>query len=71
MTFSDSDVAVGAPYEDDGRGVVYIYHGSADGIVPKFSQRILGRSLSDSVSTFGWYISKSVDIDGNSYPGMS
>ncbi|XP_041366760.1 integrin alpha-4-like [Gigantopelta aegis] len=65
------DVAIGAPYEDDGRGVVYIYQGSTNGIVQQYSQRILGRSISDSVFTFGWYISKSVDIDGNSYPDIA
>ena len=28
-----SDVAIGAPYENDGEGVVYIYRGSLDGLV--------------------------------------
>lgn len=28
-----SDVAIGAPYEDDGEGVVYIYRGSNKGLV--------------------------------------
>ena len=28
-----SDVAIGAPYEDDGEGVVYIYRGSLGGLV--------------------------------------
>ena len=36
------DLAVGAPYDDDGRGTVYIYLGSTDGIVREPSQvRIL------------------------------
>lgn len=26
------DVAVGAPYDDEGAGSVYIYHGSSDGL---------------------------------------
>jgi len=28
-----SDVAIGAPYEDGGEGVVYIYRGSNNGLV--------------------------------------
>ena len=31
-----SDFAVGAPYE--GNGAVYIYHGSADGVIPIYAQ---------------------------------
>jgi hypothetical protein len=33
-----TDLAVGAPYDNFQRGAVYIYHGSADGIVPKYVQ---------------------------------
>lgn len=29
---SHTDIAIGAPYADDGAGKVYIYHGSAKGI---------------------------------------
>lgn len=37
-----SDVAVGAPMEDDFSGAVYIYHGDADGIVPQYSMVMVG-----------------------------
>lgn len=33
-----TDVAIGAPQEDDLKGAVYIYNGRADGITPSFSQ---------------------------------
>lgn len=38
-----SDVAIGAPMEDDFSGAVYIYHGDADGIVPQYSMVMVGR----------------------------
>lgn len=52
---SPSDVAVGAPMEDDFAGTVYIYHGDAQGIVPQYSMVSDGRGHDDCVCV--WYVS--------------
>ncbi|XP_075974365.1 integrin alpha-PS3-like isoform X2 [Anticarsia gemmatalis] len=55
------DIAIGAPYEDDGMGAVYIYSGKANGLNDKYLQRI---QPSDAKG-FGWSIAKGFDIDKN------
>ncbi|RWS21663.1 hypothetical protein B4U80_00296 [Leptotrombidium deliense] len=63
---------VGAPYEDNGKGAVYIYHGRRDGLVKHYSQRI---SASTHLHTFnlkgfGSSLSPGSDVDGNNYPDL-
>ncbi|XP_040281481.1 integrin alpha-7 isoform X1 [Bufo bufo] len=60
------DIAVGAPF--DGNGKVYIYHGSKTGLVTKPAQVLDGVSV--GVSTFGYSLSGGLDMDGNSYPDL-
>lgn len=55
------EVAIGAPFEDDGRGAVYIYKGCAEGLKSAYIQRI----VQEKSSGFGYSISKGVDIDNN------
>ena len=48
--FGIADVVIGAPYEDGGKGAVYVYHGpgSCDCTMEdKYSQRIAGLNLVD------------------------
>lgn len=63
------DLAVGAPYEDD--GVVYIYLGSRQGLSAVPSQVIrvsdLGLKPPRSLSTFGSSLAGGIDVDGNTY----
>ncbi|XP_043072004.1 integrin alpha-PS2 [Drosophila grimshawi] len=69
------DFAVGAPYDGpEGRGIVYIYHGSAQGPLTKPSQIIKAEQLVESAPyprTFGFALSGGVDMDGNTYPDLA
>lgn len=64
-----NDVAIGAPFEDDGQGSVYIFRGHKEGVYPEFSQRISAANVWPNLRGFGWSISKSMDVDNNQYPG--
>ncbi|XP_046740441.1 integrin alpha-PS2-like isoform X2 [Diprion similis] len=65
------DFAVGAPYGGpDGRGVVYIYHGSKTGVLEKYSQAIYASVMERPVSTFGFSIAGGKDLDKNHYPDI-
>lgn len=66
------DLAVGAPYEQN--GAVYIYLGGPDGLASKPSQIIYAPNPPEGVivpQTFGQSLSKGADIDGNLYLGMA
>lgn len=64
------DLAIGAPYGgEEGRGVVYIYVGSMDGIITEVSQVLQGKDMGYQLSTFGFSISGGHDLDQNGYPG--
>jgi hypothetical protein len=65
--FSFADIAVGAPYE--GSGVVYIYHGSVDGVKHEPKQIIRAENIDSGIKGFGISLSKGADIDGNHYKG--
>ncbi|XP_048038163.1 integrin alpha-M-like [Megalobrama amblycephala] len=58
-----SDVAVGAPLENDGEGVVYIYLGDrTHGINPEHAQRIPARSVLPGLKQFGVSLSGQMDM---------
>ncbi|XP_050419421.2 integrin alpha-4-like [Patella vulgata] len=64
------DIAVGAK-DENGVGAVYIYHGSADGQIVEYSQRITGEMVSENITGFGSHISKPLDVDDNGYPDIA
>ncbi|PZC71171.1 hypothetical protein B5X24_HaOG213949 [Helicoverpa armigera] len=55
------DIAIGAPWENDGQGAVYIYKGYAKGLNPNNVQRIQPMDARG----FGWSIAKGADVDNN------
>lgn len=66
------DIAIGAPYEDN--GVVYIYLGSKEGLSTKPAQIISPSTLgliTTNIKTFGSSLSGGVDFDDNTYPDLS
>ncbi|KAM7348641.1 integrin subunit alpha inflated isoform 2-T5 [Cochliomyia hominivorax] len=69
------DFAVGAPYDGPfGRGVVYIFHGSANGPLVKPSQIIKSEDIVEAAPyprTFGFSLSGGLDMDGNTYPDLA
>ncbi|KAF0299492.1 Integrin alpha-9 [Amphibalanus amphitrite] len=64
-----NDIAVGAPYEENQRGAIYIYLGGATGLNPEYSQKLLASELSPALRGFGISISHGLDVDDNKYAG--
>ncbi|XP_014088054.2 integrin alpha-PS2 isoform X1 [Bactrocera oleae] len=69
------DFAVGAPYDGpEGRGIVYIFHGSPNGPLLKPSQIIKAEDIVEGAPyphTFGFSLSGGLDMDGNTYPDLA
>jgi integrin alpha 8 len=64
---------VGAPYDGpNGRGAVYIFHGSETGPLAKHSQVIYAEDVvgTPALNTFGFSVGGGIDLDGNMYPDM-
>ncbi|GAB1603113.1 integrin alpha-8-like isoform X3, partial [Argonauta hians] len=65
------DFATSAPYGGkDGKGAVYIFHGSKNGVNPEPSQVIDASDLKHGLRTFGYSLSGGMDLDGNSYTDL-
>ncbi|KAM8777359.1 integrin alpha-D isoform 2-T2 [Rhynchonycteris naso] len=58
-----TDVAIGAPGEEENQGAVYLFHGtSGRGVSPTHSQRIAGSQLSPGLQHFGQSLSGGQDL---------
>uniref|UniRef100_A0AAQ5YWQ5 VWFA domain-containing protein n=1 Tax=Amphiprion ocellaris TaxID=80972 RepID=A0AAQ5YWQ5_AMPOC len=68
------DVAVGAPLEDDNRGVVYLYLGDRHkGVLAKLfllSQRIMGARIDPGMRFFGQAIDGDIDLGQDKLPDI-
>ena len=64
-----TDIAVGAPYEENQEGAIYIYNGCKTGIFTKFSKRIPGSAVLKGIKSFGAALSKSYDMNGDTVNG--
>ncbi|KAI2799334.1 Itga9p [Blomia tropicalis] len=63
-----NDVVIGAPYEDNGHGAIYIYRGIENGISSNWSQRISASEWpTRQLFGFGFSFSSQVDIDRNGF----
>ncbi|XP_056146316.1 integrin alpha-1 [Lampris incognitus] len=60
-----NDVAIGAPFENDHRGAVYIYHGAERSLKEKFVQRIPAGGDGEKVKFFGQSIHGVMDLNGD------
>ena len=63
-----ADLAVGAPYE--GGGAVYIFRGSAAGVIKEYSQRISASQFAPVPRSFGSSLVGKMDVDQNGYPDV-
>lgn len=63
------DLAVGAPYEDN--GAVYVFLGGPNGLATEPSQKLVSPHFEGTQTQpmFGHGLSKGSDIDGNHYLG--
>ncbi|XP_053118726.1 integrin alpha-X-like isoform X2 [Hemicordylus capensis] len=65
-----TDVAIGAPMEDEGRGAVYIFRGSSSSINQKYSQRLQGSRFISKPHYFGQAIGAGMDLTADGLPDI-
>ncbi|XP_060636180.2 integrin alpha-M-like [Anolis sagrei] len=66
-----TDVAVGAPMEDENRGTVYIFRGSRRSINQAYSQRIRSSQMANNLQYFGQAIGAGSDLTGDGLPDVT
>ncbi|VDI79795.1 integrin alpha 9 [Mytilus galloprovincialis] len=62
------DIAIGAPFEEDGKGAIYIFNGYQGKFWHRPSQIIKASSINSNLKEFGMYLSQfNMDVDDNLY----
>ncbi|KAG6923915.1 integrin subunit alpha M, partial [Chelydra serpentina] len=65
-----TDVAIGAPMENDNHGALYIFHGEKGGLSPQYRQRIEGSRFPSRLQYFGQVVSGGTDLTGDGLPDI-
>ncbi|XP_050812655.1 integrin alpha-M-like [Gopherus flavomarginatus] len=65
-----TDVAIGAPMENDNHGALYIFHGEKGGLSPQYRQRIEGSQFPSRLQYFGQVVSGGTDLTGDGLPDI-
>ncbi|XP_044868883.1 integrin alpha-M-like isoform X1 [Mauremys mutica] len=66
-----TDVAIGAPMENDNHGALYIFHGEKGGLSPQYRQRIQGSQFPSRLHYFGQVVSGGTDLTGDGLPDIT
>ncbi|XP_075785016.1 integrin alpha-D-like isoform X2 [Pelodiscus sinensis] len=66
-----TDVAIGAPMENENQGALYIFHGETGGLNSQYSQRIEGAQLPSRLHYFGQAVSGGTDLTGDGLPDIA
>uniref|UniRef100_A0A673X491 Integrin subunit alpha 2 n=1 Tax=Salmo trutta TaxID=8032 RepID=A0A673X491_SALTR len=66
-----SDVVVGAPLEDNNRGVIYVFNGDKKKLRTQCSQKILGSQLDPALKYFGRSLDANSDLNDDTIPDVS
>ncbi|XP_075785002.1 integrin alpha-D isoform X2 [Pelodiscus sinensis] len=66
-----TDVAIGAPMEDNNHGALYIFHGEKGGLSPRYRQRIEGAQFPSRLHYFGQAVSGGTDLTGDGLPDIA
>ncbi|XP_034624099.1 integrin alpha-D-like [Trachemys scripta elegans] len=66
-----TDVAIGAPMENDNHGALYIFHGEKGGLSPQYRQRIVGSQFPSRLHYFGQVVSGGTDLTGDGLPDIA
>ena len=67
---STTDVVIGAPFEDDDRGAIYVYCGRKDFEETKtYCQKILAATIHTNLRGFGYSLAGDRDFNDDGHPG--